>query len=493
MKMLEPSPRKFPNRKRPVRDPVPRFKAEETNQLDFVRGCFEAQVPKDHLARQVVDLIDKLDVSSTEAKYSSLGRRGYHPRHVLGVLVYGSLVGLHESTKLAKALKTDAALRLAAGGHAISEGRLRAFRRENEQLMVLANRQILKLAAERGMLDGAHLATDSVRLRAHASTKSVRTLKRSKERLDQLAAVDTTTLDAAGQQRHEEKVEKHRQAVSHCERTGQTNFVTTNPSAGLLKFPTGAAAPGHRVTMTAAGVRERLIVDVLIDADSHDFGKLEGSMRRTRELFQSIGVSVDNMQVAADAGYWSEKDLAFAAETKWVDVLIAERQTTYRGNDELHPLFPPHAFTLRDDGKAVCPAGTQMEGPFRDGRAERFHGVGCTSCPLKSKCTKGKRKYLTIDAKNLHLRAAMNQRMNQPGAKQRYNERIATIEPVFSSIQHAMGFRRLSARHEKSIRAEVLLKVVAHNASRLLAAARKSLCVRVWISWISDQRGADVA
>ena len=55
-------------------------------------------------------------------------RIGYLPG---GIALYGSLTGLHESTKLAAALETDAALRLLSGGHAISAGTLRRFRNTN--------------------------------------------------------------------------------------------------------------------------------------------------------------------------------------------------------------------------------------------------------------------------------------------------------------------------------------------------------------------------
>lgn len=482
--MLEPSPRKFPNRKRPRREPTPRFKADEGNQLDFARGCAAAQLPKKHLAREVAGLVEKLDLRAVEAKYSSLGRRGYHPRHMVGVLVYGSLVGLHHSTKLGVALKTDAALRFVAGGHAISAGRLRAFRRENAELFVAANEQVLALAKEAGLLKPQELATDSVRLRAHASTKSARTLKRSKQRLEELAKVDLASLDEAQREVHAEKKAKHEAAVSECERTGRTNLVLSSPTAGLLKFPNGASGPGHRVTVTGAGVRERLIVDVLIDADAHDFGKLGGAMERTRALLQRLGVSLDRMQVAADAGYCSEEDLRFAADNReWVDVLIAERPITYRGNDGETRLFPPSEFQLREDGRAVCPAGTQMEGPYKDGRAIRFEGIGCEACPLKPRCTKGKRKYLTVDPESLRLRRLMRDRMSTPGGTERYHQRIATIEPVFSSLQDSMGFRRVSARQDKSIRAEIMLKVLSYNLSRLTAARRRLRRVRLSLSW----------
>lgn len=488
--MLEPTPRRFPNRKRPQRDPKPRFKREATNQLDVVHGCVELSVPEGHLARRVRDIIATLDFSSVEAKYSSLGRRGYHPRFLLGALVYGSLIGLHHSTKLAVALRTDAALKLIAGGHSISEGRLRAFRRENAELFAAANLQVLSLAAEQGLLKADELATDSVRLRAHASTKAARSLKRSRERLAELASVDASELDEAGRERLAAKIQKHEAAVAECERSGRTNLVLTSPSAGLLKFPSGASGPGHRATMTAAGVKERFVVDCIIDADAHDYGKLEGAMTRTRAVLESLGVDVERMQVAADAGYWCDKDLRFAAENDgWVDVIISERRESRRGEEDRRGLFNPASFVIGADGKAVCPAGTPMLGPYKDGTATRFEGRGCSKCPLKPKCTKGQRKYLTVNPEHSALREQMLKRLNKPGATQRYGKRMATIEPVFSSIQDGMAFRRVSARHEKSVHAEVLLKVLSHNVSRLLA-ARRFLRARFWLVIVADEISA---
>ncbi len=51
---------------------------------------------------------------------------------------------------------------------------------------------------------------------------------------------------------------------------------------------------------------------------------------------------------------------------------------------------------------------------------------------------------------------------------------------LFASIQDVMGFRRASSRLDRTIQAEVLLKVLANNISRL--AARRPLAV-ICLSW----------
>lgn len=91
--------------------------------------------------------------------------------------MYASLIGLHHSTKVARALATDAAMRglVARGGKHSGARRCVRFRQGNAALFASAIDATVKMARQRGLLDEKDLAVDSVRLRAHASTKAVRT------------------------------------------------------------------------------------------------------------------------------------------------------------------------------------------------------------------------------------------------------------------------------------------------------------------------------
>lgn len=459
-------------RKRINKAPDPRFKPDVSDLPDPILGCPEAALPANHIARAVKAELAEMDFSTLEARYSSQGQHGYHPRHVLGALLYGSIIGIHHSTKLAAALRTDLAARLVAGGHAISEGRLRAFKRENLELYEAVQRRLLGVAHERGLLATDQLAVDSVRLRAHASMSAVKTLKRSRTRLAELSAIDVTRLGEEERRAHDEKVEKHRATIHLCEEQQRTNIVETSPSAGLMKFPSGASAPGHRATVVAAGVKQRFIVDVLVDSASNDFGKLGPAILRARHALESVGVRLDQpMQVAGDAGYFCAADLAFAAKNRnLVDVLIAEGRSKTRDAADGAKLFDVDDFTRNEADQLVCPAQKPMNGPLKDGDRERWEGLGCESCGLKSQCTRGAKRTVTIDIGYHEVRDAMRVRMAQPGAKERYNQRIATVEPVFAAIEDEMGFRRVTSRHGPSVRAEVMLKVIAYNLKRLIAA-----------------------
>jgi transposase len=464
-------PSERPVRRRTRRDPKPRFKKSITNQLDAVLGCPSLQVPADHLAWAVQRIVERFDLSSVEAKYSSLGRHGYAPRSVLAVWVYASLIGLHHATKVAKALKTDAALRLLSGGHSISRSKLNEFRQQQGELFEALIAQTVSMAKADGLLPLDDLAADSMRLRAHASTKSVRTLTRSKKRLEELTAVDEAALSEAERAKHREKLEKHRSAVAECQQRERTSIVTTNPSAALLKFPDGAGLPGHRVSTMAAGMKARFIVAVLVTAESNDYGTLESIVDETARVLAKIGIPDETkLQVAADAGYCAQADLAFADRVRErIDILVDGTTAP-----ESRRFFGRDRFRFLDDGSVECPAGRAMLGPFRHNDGQHWRGAGCGECSLRSQCTDGKQRSLVINHELDRLRAAMRTRMATDDGRKRYNRRIATVEPVFSNIESTMAYRRASSRFEGTVVSEVLLKVLAHNVSRLIAAKRLS-------------------
>lgn len=460
-------------RRRTRKDPKPHFKPDTTAQLDAIAGCPAYQVPADHLARAVKRIVGRLDLSAVEAQYSSLGRHGFGPRNLLAVWVYASLIGLHHGTQLARALKTDVALRLLSGGHAISRSKLNAFRQQHGALFEDCVAQTVAMAQAEGLLALDDLAADSMRLRAHASTKAIRTRSRSQKRLAELATVDERTLSEAERETHRAKVKKHTQAVAACEARGRSSVVTTNPSAVLMKFPDGAGVAGHRISTVASGVQARFIVAVLVSADTNDYGLLEPLVEQTQKQLAQLGVPAGTkLQIAADAGYCAQADLAFAARVRErIDLLIdgAHRpEGSSRG-------FGRERFTIHADGTATCPAGRAMHGPRRHSDEHTmWTGIGCSQCPLRPECTKGRTRTLLVNVELDRLREAMQARLAEPGAKARYNRRIATVEPVFSNIESTMGYRRASSRFEQTIVAEVMLKVLAHNLSRLLAARRLS-------------------
>lgn len=441
-------------------------------QLDGVEGCPELQLPERHLARDVLAFVRLLGAEQLAESYSSLGRRGYRPERLLAILVYGSLIGIHHSTKLGRACQTDAALRWLAGGWRPSATTLRRFRLQQGEFFERALARTVEIADENGLLDVEDLAVDSVRLRAHASTHEVRTETRSTKRLKELKSNPPDASDAEAVRVHASKVRKHEEALERLAAEDRTNLVLTNPSAGLMKFPSGASGPGHRVTVVASGASHRIALGILVDASGSDAGKLGPALANVIATLDASSIAVGKrLVVAADAGYFTERDLRWADEHRdRVDVLIHEAAISNGGRTTMGRSH----FTIPADGSPpTCPAGRTMAGPYDRPSGEReWKGVGCANCSMRAACTTGSERKIVVHPEFERLRHEMRSRMSEPDAAARYSRRIATIEPVFSQIQDTMGFRRVSTRFARGARGEIFLKFLAHNIARLIEGRR---------------------
>jgi transposase len=480
-------------RRRIARDPLPHFKPNRRDQSDPIYGCLAKALPANHLARDVEQVVAALELSSVEREYSSLGRNGFSPRSLLAVWIYASLKGVHHSTKLADAIITDIAFRYLAWGYSISASVLRKFRQRHGDFFERAIQHTVNLAEKNKLLDTSELAIDSMRLRAHASLAATRTLVRSKKRLAELeaASAELQSLTEEEQKRVAQKLEKHRAVVNRCQAENRTGFILTNDSAALMKFPYGALAPGHRVTVTAAGAKLRFVLSVLVDASGNDFGKLGVAVGQAQAALREAKVPQGQLlRFTADAGYTSEEDLLFALNAPaGVEILLEDGPLRGHRSEEGHKFFTRADFTIDADGKASCPAGRKMQGPMSDGPDRiRYNGVGCSACPLRDKCTDRKTRSLTVRPKLESARARVIALMSKPGARDNYRKRIATVEPVFSGLQDQMGFRRSSTRHNKALRAEILLNVLAYNISRLLKAKK----LRYAWAFLGQERDGDL-
>jgi transposase len=129
-------------------------------------------LPEKHLARFVVELIDGLDVSAMCGAYRGSGSASYHPRLLLGILVYGYATGVFSSRKLERATYDSVAFRFVAANDHPDHDTIAAFRRrflkEIEGLFV----QLLLLARETGLLKMGTVALDGTKIHANASKHS---------------------------------------------------------------------------------------------------------------------------------------------------------------------------------------------------------------------------------------------------------------------------------------------------------------------------------
>jgi transposase len=126
-------------------------------------------LPEKHLARFVVEVIDGLDLRAMSGSYRGSGSASYHPRMLLGIVVYGYATGVFSSRKLERATYDSVAFRFIAANDHPDHDTIAAFRRrflkEIEGLFV----QVLLLAREMGVLNMGTIGLDGTKIHANAS------------------------------------------------------------------------------------------------------------------------------------------------------------------------------------------------------------------------------------------------------------------------------------------------------------------------------------
>src|SRR6266853_3272414 len=129
-------------------------------------------LPEKHLARFVVEVIDGMDLRAMSGSYRGSGSASYHPRLLLGILVYGYATGIFSSRKLERATYDSVAFRFIAANDHPDHDTIATFRqrflKQIEGLFV----QVLLLAREMGMLKLGTLGIDGTKIHANASRHS---------------------------------------------------------------------------------------------------------------------------------------------------------------------------------------------------------------------------------------------------------------------------------------------------------------------------------
>ena len=74
-------------------------------------------VPEDHLARFIIEIVDKLDFTKVYSQYKGKGSVAYDPKLLLSLLFYGYSTGVFSSRKIEAATYDSVAFRFISGNH----------------------------------------------------------------------------------------------------------------------------------------------------------------------------------------------------------------------------------------------------------------------------------------------------------------------------------------------------------------------------------------
>ncbi|MDF9391900.1 MULTISPECIES: IS1182 family transposase [Methylococcus] len=426
-------------------------------------------LPERHLARFVVEVIDRLDLSSMTRAYRGSGSASYHPAMLLGLLVYGYATGVFSSRKIERATHDSVAFRFIAANSHPDHDTLASFRRrflkDIERLFV----EVLILAREMGLLKLGTVALDGTKIHANASRHSALSyehankleaqLKQEVAELLALAeacdradvpdglsipeelAIREDRLAKIGEAKRKIEV----RAMERCTRE-QAGYEAKLAAREEKEKASGRRPPGKPPAPPATGPGPTDQVN-LTDEESRIMPVSGGGFEQCYNA-QAV-VAADSLLVVAQDVVQDSND------KRQVAPMLKKLGALPEGLGKPESLLADNGYFSEANVNGCAAAGIAPlislgREQHHPGWKKRFEEAG----PAPGNATPMQ---------------AMAHRLATPEGKRLYALRKQIPEPVFGIIKSVMGFRQFSLRGLQKVKGEWHLVTLAWNVRRMFA------------------------
>ena len=457
-----------------VKGPVDKtFRAYDPGQVFLMPPSIADWVPEDHLARFVSELVDEVvDLDPFLAVFTE--KRGfppYDPRLMLKVLIYGYTTGVRSSRKIEKACHDDVAFRFLAANQAPDFRSVARFRRRHLAALDALFLEILKLCQQAGMVKLGRVALDGSKVRANASRRKAMSYKRMTEReADLRAEVDDLLRDAeatdtaeddtfgpdgrdedlgAEMARREGRLAKIRRAKADLEADAARRAAADAARKTWHKTARGDATPEQRREDTVSAADEAAAQVTVPDKAQRNFTDPDSRIMKTSD--GSFHYCY-NAQTAADEAS---------------QVIIAT-QLSNRSAD------CPEFVSLLDDITANCGAKPGQviadAGYFSEDNVAAAGQRAVDALIATGRLTHGEKPAAAPRGRipnNATVKERMARKLRTKPGRAGYARRKAIIEPVFGQIDTVQGGKQVLLRGEQAAAHEWRFVAACHNVRKL--------------------------
>ncbi len=424
-------------------------------------------LPENHLARFVVDIVERLDLQEIETRYGGGGKAPYHPAILLSLLFYGYATGTFSSRKLEQATYDSVAFRFITADSHPDHDTIASFRKrfleELEGLFV----QVLVVAKALGLFKMGNVSLDGTKVKANASkhkamswgyaNKLEEQLRREVELLlkkaEQADAEEEPELDIPEElKRREDRLAAIAKAKEEMERRARERFEKEQleyeekvKRRQKQEEETGKKARGRTPKPPQKGPQEK---------DQVNFTDEESRIMPSSAGF----VQAYNAQATVDTATH----------------LIVENHLTQQPNDkqEVEPTLAALKAMEEQLGKAqglLADTGYFSEDNVNRCEAQEILPYICDSRERHNQPLEERLKQPPPCPENADALALMRHRLSTPEGKSIYARRKSTVETVFGIIKEVIGFRQFHLRGRDSAQGEWNLVCMAWNLKRIHA------------------------
>ena len=480
---------------------------------------YEQEIACDESVRILSNVMEELDYTELYRAYSPRGRKPKtSPVAMFKVLVYGSMEGKHECSKVAQACRRDIHYKWLLedepppGDDALNRFRSKHLSGVMEDLFY----QLVKKLYELGEIRYEHLFVDGTKMEANANKytfvwkKSVgKHQARLEEKLEEFlmelsrryAWIDVPTPEEAysrlEEQRSEPFVHGRGKRKSRLQRDmeqlsemlarkskyegyneifcGRNSFSKTDPDATFMRMKddhmrNAQLKPGYNVQLAVEG---EYITGLDISSERSDQLAMIPLLEHMEEK-----LGTQYVDITLDAGYESEENYTYF-EGKDTECYIKpqnyekSKKRKFKSNMHLRENMPYDAI----NDEYTCPNGKKMKAMYTGSRKSKsgfesevtyYECEDCEGCPLKKQCTraKGNRK-MQLSKTFLRQRQESLERITSPKGKLLRMNRSIQAEGAFGVIKQDNNFRQFILRGNKKVRTEMLIVAMSYNINKL--------------------------
>jgi transposase len=439
-------------------------------------------IPEDHLVRVIEAYISRLDLALLgfdKAKPKATGRPSYDPADLLKLYLYGYFQRIRSSRRLEAECQRNVEVmwlltRLAPDFKTIAD-----FRRDNSAAFTATCRAFVQFCRRVGLIAGDLVAIDGSKFQAVASNRKHMTPKKLKHQeaaLDKRIARYLAQLEESDRSEEGEPID--RSAVQTAlrelqvkkannqtcqvlmEAQGLTQHIVGESEAQKMRTPSGKFVAYN--IQSAVDAEHCLILHHEVTQDGADRQQLEPMAKAAKDELQQ-----PQLNVTADAGY-SNGEQFQACENAGITAFVPPNRSVNNQGGATE-FFDRESFKYEEESDAYqCPAGKwlTLKQLNKGDRIYQAAVADCSVCPLKGRCTKASRRYLTR-----HTHEAAFERMEQRmrAHPEMMASRRSIVEHPFGNLkQWLFGNGRFLLRQLKGARAEMALAVQAYNLKRAI-------------------------
>jgi transposase len=445
-----------------------RFQDADRETPYLMPPSIQEWLPRNHLARFVVDVVAELNLKPIYDSYAGRGSAAVDPRILVALLFYGYATGTFSSRKLERASYESIPVRYICGNTHPDHDTIAAFRKRFLKEIETFFVEILVIARELELLKLGNVSIDGSKIKANASKHSamsyahaVELEKRLTNEVKRLLSMaektdkeETATLDIPAEiERREERLKKIRMAKAEIEkRAAQRDEINRVEYEAKLEArrraaeTTGQKPRGKEPKPPATGPKE---------TDQYNFTDPESAIMKSG----STGAFEQdyNCQLAVDQD----------------SMLIVACTLSNHANDkrELLPVLDAIPAVLGKPQAVAADTGyfskNNIDGcQFRE--IESFIATGREShYPTIEKLLEPSPPMESISIANLEPAEAMAMKLKTSEGKKIFGQRKSTVEPAFGVIKQAMGFRQFLLRGLENVAGEWSLVCSGFNLKRL--------------------------